>query len=234
MKPTRRSFLGIAAATVVYGMEDAPLYRSQKGWKPLLNGRDLSGWRLDLGADKVASGETEWSVTDGVLSNGRSTRTMNVATERKFGDFELYVEFLLVKGSNSGIYHHGLYEVQLFDSYGSTKPLTFSDGGGIYQRWENGKGFGGFPPRTNACRPAGEWQWMHTKFRAPRFDAAGKKIENARFDRVVYNGTLVQENVPVDGPTRSGMKIAEAAENPLMLQGDHGAVEFRKLYIRPL
>jgi hypothetical protein len=231
-----------------------PPFRSGKGWAPLLNGKDLAGWRLDLGADKVASGAPEWFTTTsvswdasnapeklraisapgGIIVNALQARTMNLVTERKFGDFELYLEFLTAKGSNSGVYHHGLYEVQVWDSYGSTKPLTYNDGGGIYQRWDNGKGFGGSPPRSNASRPPGEWQSYHTRFRAPRFNTSGVKTVNAMFERVVYNGVTVHENVECDGPTRSGMKIPEAAENPLMLQGDHGPIAFRNIYIRPL
>ena len=49
---------------------------------------------------------------------------------------ELYLEFMLAKGSNSGVFLHGLYEVQIFDSYGSTEPVTSSDCGGIYPRAE--------------------------------------------------------------------------------------------------
>jgi hypothetical protein len=65
-------------------------------------------------------------------------------------------------------------------------------------------------------------------------NANGKKIENARFLRVLHNGLAVQENVEVDGPTRSHMPIAEAPLNPLMLQGDHGPVAYRNIYVRPL
>ena len=71
-------------------------------------------------------------------------------------------------------------------------------------------------------------------FEHPRFNAAGAKKENARFERVTYNGVVVHENIEIDGPTRSSMNISEAAENPLMLQGDHGPVAFRNIYLRPL
>ena len=258
MELDRRAFIALGALTVSAAAADsgslpeAP-FRSEKGWIPLLNGRDLSGWRFDLGADKVASGTNEWftatSVTwspetperltatpalGGIIVNGLTARTMNLVTERKFGDFEFYLEFLLARKSNSGVYHHGLYEVQVFDSYGSAAPLTFSDSGGIYQRWQNGKGFGGFAPRRNAAKPPGQWQCFRTRFRAPRFDASGAKKENARFERVECNGVTVQENVAMDGPTRSAMTIPEAPENPLMLQGDHGPVAFRNICFRPL
>lgn len=254
----RRTFLSFAALPIsrtfaqAEALPEAP-FRAEKGWTPLLNGRDLSGWRLDLGADKVASGKTEWFTTTsvtwsesaperlaatpapgGIIVNGLETRTMNLVTGRTFHDFECYLEFMLARRSNSGVYHHGLYELQVFDSYGSTRPLTYSDGGGIYERWENGKGFGGFAPRSNACRRPGEWQFYHTWFRAPRFNTAGVKLENAKFERVIYNGVTIHENVVCDGATRSAMKIPEAPANPLMLQGDHGPVAFRNIYIRPL
>jgi hypothetical protein len=259
MQLNRRTFLAFGALPVSHSfgqtgaLPEAPFLPGQ-GWTPLLNGRDLSGWRLDLGADKVASGAREWFTTTsvswsgaespqrlaameapgGIIVNGLETRTMNLVTERKFSDFELYLEFMLAKRSNSGVYHHGLYEVQVFDSYGSTRPLSYNDGGGIYQRWDKGKGFGGFAPRSNASRPPGQWQFYHTWFHAPRFDAAGAKTENARFERIVYNGVTIHENVVCDGPTRSAMKIPEAAASPLMLQGDHGPVAFRNIYFRPL
>ena len=89
-------------------------------------------------------------------------------------------------------------------------------------------------PRVNASRAPGEWQWLRIRFRAPRFDTSNRKTENARFLRVVLNGQVVQENVEVEGPTRAHMDLPEAAENPLMLQGDHGPVAYRNIYIRQL
>jgi hypothetical protein len=141
---------------------------------------------------------------------------------------------MVSKGSNSGVYLHGLYEVQVFDSYGSTEKMTSSDSGGIYHRWIDNKGVGGSAPSRNASRRPGEWQSFQIWFRAPRFDAAGKKTANARFIRVLYNGLSIQENVDVDGGTRAHMAIPEAATNPIMLQGDHGPVAYRNIHIRPL
>lgn len=226
---------------------DAP-YLVEDGWKPLLTGKDLSGW---AGLDGKPH---DWITTNGVwwdrllgptrlgaikepgdrILNSLTGRTTNLVSEQKIGDTELYVEFLLAKGSNSGVYLQGLYEVQIFDSYGSAMPITSSDCGGIYHRWIDNKGVGGSAPAVNASRRPGEWQSYQIWFRAPRFAAAGKKTENARFIRVLHNGLLVQQNVEVDGPTRASMNIPEAAMNPIMLQGDHGPVAFRNIYYRAL
>jgi hypothetical protein len=112
--------------------------------------------------------------------------------------------------------------------------MTSSDSGGIYHRWIGNKGVGGSAPSRNASRRPGEWQSFHIWFRAPRFDAGGRKTENARFVRVLYNGLAIQWNVDVDGGTRAHMNIPEAALNPIMLQGDHGPVAYRNIYWRPL
>jgi hypothetical protein len=158
-------------------------------------------------------------------------RGANLATDEKFGDVELYLEFLVARGSNSGVYLHGQYEVQIRDSFDVAEP-TFDDCGGIHKRAR--EGFAGTPPMKNAARPAGEWQSFHIWFRAPRFDSNGKKVANARILRVLHNGVLVQQDVDVDGPTASAMSGPEAAENPLMLQGDHGPVAYRNIQIRRL
>jgi hypothetical protein len=225
-----------------------PPFLIEPGWTPLLNGKDTSGWVGEGGKPH------EWFTTTAVrwdrllgptrlsginepgtrILNGPAGRTANLVTEQKFGDVELYLEFMLAKGSNSGVYMHGLYEVQVFDSYGSTEPVKSSDGGGIYHRWINNQGVGGSAPRLNANRMPGQWQSYYILFQGPRFDASGKKTANAKFLRVVYNGTMVQENVEVDGPTRAALDIPEAATNPLMLQGDHGPVAFKDIYWRPL
>jgi len=226
-----------------------PPFLLEDGWRPLLTGRDLSGWH---GQDP--NPKNEWFTTRGVrwerllsptrliafpepgdrILNGPTGRTVNLVSDEKHGDVEVYLEFILAKGSNSGVYLQGLYEVQIFDSWASTEPMKTSDCGAIYHRWIDNQGAGGSAPSRNASRAPGEWQSFHIWFRAPRFDAAGKKVENARFVRVLHNGLSVQENVAVEGPTRAHMPIPEGSLNPLMLQGDHGPVAFRNIYVRPL
>jgi hypothetical protein len=226
---------------------DAP-YLIESGWTPLFTGSAITGWH-GLGEAK-----NEWLTCKGItwerllgptrlgcagrpgdrMLNGPAGKTVNLVTDEKFGDVELYLEFMLAKGSNSGVYLHGLYEVQVFDSFGATEPISSSDAGGIYHRWIDNKGAGGSAPSRNMSRAPGQWQSFHIWFQAPRFDGAGKKIANAKFLKVVYNGTLVQDNVEAEGPTRASMGIPEAATNPLMLQGDHGPVAYRNVYIRPL
>jgi hypothetical protein len=228
---------------------DAP-YLLEDGWSPLLSGKDVSGWH------PMSAGENRWFATTGVMwdrllgptrlravpgpiagdriLNGPTGSTVNLVSDKKFGDVELYLEFMVAKGSNSGVYLHGLYEVQVFDSWNSDEPVTSSDAGGIYHRWIDNHGVGGSAPSRNASRRPGEWQSFHIWFRAPRFDPSGKKIANAKFVRVLHNGLSIQNNVEVDGPTRAAMAIPEAAENPIMLQGDHGPVAYRNIYVRPL
>jgi len=187
-------------------------------------------WERLLGPTRLSGQKTP----SGVMLNGPTGRTCNLVTAAKHGDIELYVEFMLAKGSNSGVYLHGLYEIQIFDSFGSSEPMKSSDGGGIYHRWINNQGVGGSAPSRNASRRPGEWQSYQVWFEGPRFDASGRKTRNARFLRVLHNGLGVQSNVECEGPTLAHMEIPEAAENPLMLQGDHGPVAFRNIHWRPL
>jgi len=220
-----------------------PPYLSEPGWRAMLNGRDLSGWHAAPGRPN------EWFTTASVryrrvfgparfdarpgsgdrIVNGPKGVTAHLISNEKFGDHELYLEFMLVKASNSGIYLQGLYEVQIFDSYGFHGQLTVGDCGGIYEQPD---GTGGSPPMHNAARPPGDWQSLHIWFRAPRFDASGRKTVNARILRVILNDTLVQENVELPGATRGGLDTGEAPVNPMLIQGDHGLIALRNIYVR--
>jgi hypothetical protein len=243
----RIAILFLAFSALLSAGGDPP-FLTESGWTPLLNGKDLQGWRA-----QDPSKPHEWMAASGIgfdhyyqpkalritgqtgdrMVNGPKGNTQNIVSDWKHGDVELYLEFVIPRGANSGVYLQGLYEVQILDSTG-VQDLHTGDCGAIYHRWINDGPVSGSPPRVNASRPAGEWQSYHIWFRAPRFDASGKKIENAKFLRVLWNGILVQENFEVDGGTRAHMNIPEAASNPLMLQGDHGPVAFRNIHWRPL
>lgn len=207
----------------------------------LFNGKNLRGWRSPtdewIVAQSVipAAGDSKkFEITrgEGVLINGVKGRAVNLISESEHGDVEAHVEFMVPKDSNSGVYFQGRYEIQILDSWGVEHP-KYSDCGGIYQRWINEKGFEGHAPRVNASRRPGEWQTFDVLFRAPRFDAAGKKIANARFVKVTHNGHVIHENVEVTGSTRAAVfESDEKPTGPIMLQGDHGPVAFRNITIK--
>jgi hypothetical protein len=168
---------------------------------------------------------------EGTWVNGPEGKTVDLHSTEMHGDVEAHIEFKVPKGSNSGLYFQSRYEVQIFDSWEVEEP-KYSDCAGIYQRWKNEQGFEGHPPRVNASRPPGEWQSFDVVFRAPRFDSAGTKTENARFVKVVHNDVVVHEDVEVTGPTRAATFEDEAAMGPLMVQGDHGPVAFKNLRLK--
>ena len=171
---------------------------------------------------------------DGILVNRPTASARdNLLSQFEHGDADLELQFMMARGSNSGIYLQGRYEVQLLDSWGETRP-GFSDCGGIYQRRrEDGSQYEGAAPRINACKAPGLWQDLRIAFQAPRFDADGRKRQNARFLSVEINGVPVHENLEVSGPTGGAIGNDEVAAAPLMIQGDHGPVAFRNFRLIP-
>lgn len=205
------------------------------GVKEPFNGKDLTGWltkggkpaetlkvgtaKLDLKNPKqfvVESGGNE-------LINFKSG-ARDFYTEATFGDAMIEVEFMVPKGSNSGVYVMGEYEIQILDSYGKDK-VGPGDVGGLY---------GAAAPKVNAAKAPGEWQKFVIDFRAPKFDADGKKTANAKFVRVTLNGKVIHENVEMKGQTPGGVTGKEHARGPLMFQGNHGPVAYRNIKIKPV
>jgi hypothetical protein len=212
----------------------------------LFNGKDLSGWKEPLGTWSVVGAVALDPANpkgftaqpgEGVMLSSAAGKTNNIISTVEHGDAEIHVEFNVPKGSNSGIYPQGLYEVQVFDSFGKAT-VDEHDCGAIYQRWDETRGKGkegyeGHAPKVNASKAPGEWQSFDITFRAPRFDAAGKKTENAKFIKVVHNGQVIHENVEVTGPTRNARNqhAPESALGHFMIQGNHGPVAYRNLKI---
>ena len=178
----------------------------------LFNGQDLTGWRLV--ETRAANG---WGVKDGVLLNrpvqeeGKPHRSHgNLRTDREFEDFNLTLEVNVPRRGNSGIYLRGIYEVQVSDSYGM--PLDPHNMGGIYSR---------ITPTLDAEKPPGEWQ---------TFDLT--LVD--RHVTVILNGKKIIDNQPLMGCTGGALWSDESRPGPIYLQGDHDAVDYRNLVLRPV
>jgi hypothetical protein len=200
------------------------------------NGKDLSGWRLK-GDNKEKS---KWRVGKASLDPANPSRFVvasggdemvnaegggvDIYSEFKHGDAVIEVELMVPKGSNSGVYVMGEYEVQVLDSFGK-KDVSNSDIGALY---------GAAPPKVNASKAPGEWQKFEIDFRAPRFDESGKKAANAKFVKITLNGQVIQEDVEMKGPTPSGITGKESPTGPIMFQGDHGPVSYRNIKVKPV
>jgi len=179
---------------------------ARKPGKPidLFNGQDVSNWLCQDPRRPMG-----WFVKDGILMN-EGKEANNIYTQQKFNDFQLEVEFNVDPESNSGVYLRGRYEIQILDGY--HRPLDVHSQGALY---------GFIVPAVKADKPAGEWQ---------RFDIT--LIANRV--TVLMNGTKVIDNGEVPGITGGALDADEKAPGPLLLQGDHGRVQFRKVRITPL
>jgi len=152
-------------------------------------------------------GASQWQLAKGVLASPRSGE--NLISDRTFTDFKLHVEFRFSKGSNSGVYLRGRHEVQIEDDYG-LEPLD--------DRFAGVYGF--LEPNALPAKPAGEWN---------SFDITliGRRVT------VVANGRQVICDQVIPGPTGGALESNEGEPGPLMLQGDHGPVEYRNIVVTP-
>jgi 3-keto-disaccharide hydrolase len=192
------------------------------GWKVRGDNKDKSKWTV--GTAKVNPSEPgKLAVSSGGDELVNATAGgVDIYSEDKWGDARIEVEFMVPKGSNSGVYVMGEYEVQVLDSYGRER-VGPGDVGGLY---------GAAAPKVNASRKPGEWQKFVIEFQAPRFEGE-KKVANAKFLKVILNDQVIHENVEMKGPTPTGVSGKEAAKGPLMFQGDHGPVAYRNIKITP-
>jgi hypothetical protein len=177
----------------------------------LFNGKDLTGWKLL--DPKQTNG---FKIVDGVLVNdpvaveGKRVRYGNIRTEQEFEDFNLKLEVNVPVHSNSGVYLRGMYEIQVFDSYG--KELDSHNMGALYSR---------VTPSQAAEKPAGEWQTMDITL-------------YKRHVTVVLNGKTIIDNQPVFGPTGGAISADVFKAGPIYLQGDHGKVSYRNMVLTPI
>ncbi|MBH2004145.1 MAG: DUF1080 domain-containing protein [Sphingobacteriia bacterium] len=155
-----------------------------------------------------ASGtNNQWTLINGVLTSPQSGS--NLMTDQKFDDFKLHIEFRYPAGSNSGVYLRGRYEVQVEDNAGKEPSATYF--GGIY---------GFLTPNEMAAKPAGEWQSYDITL-------IGRRVT------VVANGKTIIADQIIPGITGGALDSKEGEPGPILLQGDHGPVEYRNIIITP-
>lgn len=187
----------------------------------LFDGTDFSHWT------NCDDGEVNWEIKNGVMQVVPDTlysceKIQGIKTQKNYQDFQLHVEFrLLEPKSNSGIYIHRRYELQIDNTFNEADNQYM--GGSIYRQKL---------PDVNVGKPQGEWQSYDIVFRGPRYSTSelvSRKVEDARIT-VIHNGVVIHNNVIVHDKT--GVGYPENAEpGPIMLQ-DHGSlVQFRNLWI---
>ena len=163
-----------------------------------------------------------WTMAaDGTTS---PTDKKDITSAAEFGDCFLHCEFRCPEGhGNAGVAFMGRYEVQIYNSFGQQPSKQ-----GVAAFYNQ------VAPTYVASKPAGEWQTYDITFRAPRLDADGKVTEKARAT-VIHNGYLVQDDVEFQGPTgiQYGDFKGEVAVAPIVLQGNHDAVDLRNIWVVP-
>jgi len=201
----------------------------------LFDGQKINGFRSKTGE------EIDWSVENGALVSTRGdSRSNHIVSVLHFRDADIHVEFMLPKegAGNSGIYIHGNYELQIFNSH-QKKKLDQKDMGAVY-------GFA--PPLSNAARPPGVWQVYDIRYRAPRRDASGEIVKKG-FVTAWLNGEKVQDQMRV-GESKSNYHpfrykttpylktIWEIQKRtmtgPVFLQDHDSPVRFRNVWVKPL
>lgn len=242
-------------------------FPAEQGWKALFDGKDLSGWtfrnshakKVWVVCDQVRLDPTDHArlvpVGNGgsagaVLLCGEDGRGSDIMTREAFADYELHIEFTVPKGSNSGVYNRGLFEIQVFDSFGKPK-LGWHDCGALYERAY---------PAENLAKPPGEWQSYDIKLKGKKlsliwngrtvyqdYDVRYGETDRDAFERLKAENAgkspplqvkLRDENGRYvgyfgEGGTRSGLDGPDRP-GPILLQGDHGPVAYRNIMIRPL
>jgi hypothetical protein len=200
---------GVARPAIPFTGVRAPEIRDvdDGSWKPGQPVALFNGRDL-AGWHHLLPDQPHWVVRDDVLTNEKGATEL--VSDARFWNFILRAEYRYPAHSNSGIALRGRYEIQINDDYGRS-PSVHSQGA-IYSR---------FAPKVNASRPPGEWQTLEIRL-------VGRQAT------VILNGQTVQDHQDVIGATAMAIDAEEDRPGPIVIQGDHGPVEFRTLTIVPL
>jgi hypothetical protein len=198
------------------------------GFVSMFNGKDLTGWKGLVGNPIYRNKQTDsalkamqakadakmvndWVVKDGVLVfTGHGD---NLCTEKKYGDFEMYVDWKITAQGDAGIYLRGSPQVQIWDT--SRREVGAQVGsGGLYNNQKNQS-----KPLVVADNAIGSWNNFHIIMK-------GDKVT------VYLNGVLVTDNVVLENYWDRNLPIFIKEQIELQAHGTY--VAYRNLYIREL
>ena len=200
----------------------------------------FAGTSTELFADKLGNA-TDWQIVDrSLVSTAKDTRSNHAVSKLHFRDAHIHVEFNMDEAShgNSGIYIHGHYEVQIYDSRGKDVP-DVQDMGALY---------GIHAPLVHAGKAPGEWQTFEIRYVAPRRDSDGKIVKKGRVS-VWLNGQQVLDNVEFEEPVSQyhpyryratpylqtiEKRLLATSIGPVFLQDHDSPCRFRNIWIKPL
>jgi hypothetical protein len=155
-------------------------------------------------------GKNQWVAENGILRSKHSGA--NLITDKTFTDFKLHVEFRYQQGSNSGIYIRGRYEIQIIDTKsGEPEPIN--------NQFSSVYGF--LPPNVMMAKDPGQWQSYDITL-------VGRMIT------IVANGKMVICNQVIPGLTGGAIDSKEGEPGPILIQGDHGPIDYRNIVITPV
>lgn len=154
-------------------------------------------------------GKNQWVVESGILRSKHSGA--NLISDKAFTDFKLHIEFRYQQGSNSGVYLRSRYEVQIIDTKsGEPEPIN-NQFSAVY---------GFLPPNKMMAKNPGEWQSYDITL-------------VGRIVTIVANGTMVICRQEIPGITGGAINSKESEPGPLLIQGDHGPIDYRNIIITP-
>lgn len=195
-----------------------------KGYVPLFNGTDLSGWkglvedpvkRAAMKPEELAERQkaadaemnTTWTVKDGVLNF--SGEGHSLCTARDYQDVDLLVDWKISSMGDSGIYLRGAPQVQIWD------PAQWPQGsGGLYNNEKNPSN-----PLLKADRPIGEWNRF-------RIIMKGEKVT------VYLNDVLVVDNVVLENYWDRTIPIYDSGQ--IELQNHGNPLSFKNVFVREI
>jgi hypothetical protein len=171
----------------------------------------FDGKSIDAFGGQNPNAPLNWAVVDGVMTNPTKPAN-NLVSKEKFQNFKVEAEFKVAEHTNSGIYLRGRYELQVLNDINDTTTEPFLTQMAIYGR---------VPPAVKASKGVDEWQTMEAVL-------VGNRVT------VTLNGKRVHDNVAIVGVTGGALDGDELSPGPLMIQGDHEQVWFRKVVVTPI